>query len=127
MAPSHVTRGIRISVISQFLPNRSPEGSFAFAYEVTIANTGAERVQLISRHWVITDATGAVREVKGPGVVGEQPVIEPGHQFSYSSWSMLATPIGTMKGVYQMIVLDGAGDFDAQIPEFILNADQTIH
>lgn len=101
-------------------------GRFAFAYTITITNTGAAPAQLISRHWIITDANNLVQEVKGQGVVGAQPKLNPGESFEYTSGSMLATPVGTMRGSYQMIADDGTR-FDAPIPEFTLSAPRVLH
>jgi ApaG protein len=116
-----VTRGIRVSVRSQYLPERSSPkaGQYAFAYTVRIANEGETVTQLKSRHWVITDADGKVQEVRGEGVVGEKPVLKPGQAFEYTSWCMLATPHGSMRGTYQMIREDGEG-FDAMVAPFAL-------
>ena len=119
--PSAVTEGIRVSVQSAYLEDRSApeEGSFAFAYHVTIANEGHGRVQLMRRHWIITDGNGEVREVEGPGVVGEQPVLQTGEAHRYTSGAVLATPVGTMEGTYEMHEPDGR-TFKAVIPRFQL-------
>ena len=101
-------------------------GRYAFAYTITITNNGAVPAQLISRHWIITDANNLVQEVKGQGVVGAQPKLKPGESFEYTSGSMLATPVGTMRGSYQMIADDGTR-FDASIPEFTLSAPRVLH
>lgn len=101
-------------------------GRYAFAYTITITNTGTIAAQLISRHWIITDAHNLVQEVKGDGVVGAQPRLRPGEHFEYTSGSMLATPVGTMRGSYQMIAEDGTR-FDAPIPEFTLSAPRVLH
>ena len=101
-------------------------GRYAFAYTITITNTGAATAQLISRHWIITDANNLVQEVKGQGVVGAQPKLKPGESFEYTSGSMLATPVGTMRGSYQMVADDGTR-FDAAIPEFTLSAPRVLH
>lgn len=101
-------------------------GRYAFAYTITITNTGAMSAQLVSRHWIITDANNLVQEVKGQGVVGAQPKIKPGESFEYTSGSMLATPVGTMRGSYQMVADDGTR-FDASIPEFTLSAPRVLH
>ena len=116
-----ITRNIRIQVQSQYLPERSapPRSQWFFAYRIRIANEGVETIQLLTRHWVITDATGRVEEVSGEGVVGEQPVIEPGQVFEYSSGCPLTTPFGSMHGEYQMITRRGE-PFDATIPAFAL-------
>ena len=116
-----VTRGIRVTVRSQYLAERSSPkaGQYAFAYTVNIANEGGEAAQLRSRHWVITQADGKVQEVRGEGVVGQQPLLQPGEQFEYTSWCMLATPAGSMRGSYQMVTADGER-FDAEIAPFKL-------
>jgi ApaG protein len=101
-------------------------GRYAFAYTITITNTGEIPAQLISRHWIITDANNLVQEVKGEGVVGAQPKLKPGQSFEYTSGSMLATPVGTMRGSYQMVADDGTR-FDATIPEFTLSAPRVLH
>ncbi len=118
---SAVTRGIRVTVRSQYLPERSsPKAAqYAFAYTVRIANEGEATAQLRSRHWIITDADGKVQEVRGEGVVGEKPVLKPGQMFEYTSWCMLATPHGSMRGTYQMVADDGE-PFDALIAPFAL-------
>lgn len=116
-----VTRGIRISVESFYLPERSSPASqqYAFAYRVRIQNTGDETAQLRSRHWIITDGDGKVQEVRGDGVVGAQPILQPGQNFEYTSWCMLQTPHGSMRGSYQMITGEGE-EFDALIAPFPL-------
>jgi ApaG protein len=116
-----VTRGIRVTVRSQYLPERSsPKGNqYAFAYTVRIANEGEQTAQLKTRHWIITDADGKVQEVRGDGVVGEKPVLRPGQSFEYTSWCMLATPHGSMRGTYQMVRPDGE-QFDASVAPFAL-------
>ena len=115
------TQGVRVLVRSQYVPERSrPElGEFFFAYTILIENRSRDRVQLISRHWVITDAEGRQEEVRGPGVVGEQPVLDPGESFQYTSACPLRTPFGSMRGTYQMVRVDGSR-FDAQIASFRL-------
>jgi len=122
------TRGIRVKVQSQYIPERSsPESNqWFYAYTVQIRNEGAETVKLISRHWIITDANGQVQEVRGDGVIGEQPVLEPGESFQYTSACPLNTSFGTMHGSYQMVMQDG-GDFDAEIAPFSLTQPYTIH
>jgi len=99
---------------------------YAFAYTITITNTGNITAQLISRHWIITDANNLVQEVKGPGVVGAQPKLKPGESFEYTSGSVLATSVGTMRGAYQMVAEDGT-HFDAAIPEFTLSVPRVLH
>jgi len=116
------TRGIVVRVTPTYLPDQSdPEASqFTWAYTVEIENHGEEPVQLVSRHWVITDARNRVEEVRGPGVVGEQPSLEAGESFRYTSGCPLTTSSGAMRGAYQM--LNRAGEiFDAEIPEFSLH------
>lgn len=117
------TRGVTVRVAPSYLAEQSePEqGRYAWAYHVRIENHGAVPVQLISRHWIITDGRGQVQEVQGPGIVGEQPVIEPGAAFDYVSGCPLTTPSGMMRGSYQMIDADGV-QFDAQIPAFSLDS-----
>lgn len=115
------TRNIRVRVQAQYDPSRSnPQSNqWFFLYTVTIANEGHETVQLMSRHWVITDGIGKVEEVRGLGVVGEQPVLEPGQSFEYTSGCPLTTPFGTMHGTYQM-VNQAAEKFDIEIAPFTL-------
>ena len=119
---------MRIDVATEYLPDQSePEAArYVFAYTVTITNTGNVAAQLISRHWVITDADGKVQEVRGLGVVGHQPLLKPGEHFAYTSGSALATPVGTMKGGYQMVAEDGT-QFEAPVPEFVLSMPRTLH
>jgi ApaG protein len=123
-----VTAGICVHVEAECDPSRSrPHRSqWLFLYTVTISNQGSETVQLRSRHWVITDGNGHVEEVKGPGVVGEQPVLAPGEEFRYTSGCPLTTPIGTMHGTYQMVT-QGGESFDAEIAPFILSESDTVH
>jgi ApaG protein len=118
-----ITRDIQIVVMPQFLADRSEpdEGQYFWAYTIEITNLGRESVQLIARHWIITDGNGVVEEVQGPGVVGEQPVIPPGESYRYTSGCPLTTPSGIMVGSYQM--LDAAGSpFKAEIPAFSLDS-----
>jgi ApaG protein len=123
-----VTRNIRISVQAQYVAQRSqPEdGLWFFAYRVELENTGEETVQLLSRHWVITDGEARVEEVRGAGVVGQQPVLEPGEVFHYTSACPLPTPFGTMHGSYQMVTADGE-HFDAVIAPFSLSLPHSVH
>ncbi len=118
---STLTRGILVTVRSQYIPEKSsePGRQFAFAYTVNIANRGDETAQLVNRHWIITDADGDVQEVRGEGVVGAQPVLQPGEEFEYTSWCMIATPDGSMRGSYEMVTADG-DHFDAEIAPFKL-------
>lgn len=122
------TRGIRVSVVCEFAPERSRphEQHWFFLYTITIANEGADTVQLISRHWIITNGTGHVEEVKGPGVVGEQPVLGPNETFTYTSGCPLPTEFGTMEGTYQMVTKDGE-TFDVTIAPFTLSGPYTVH
>jgi ApaG protein len=115
------TRGVRVQVQSVFVPDRSApqDNHYFFAYRVRISNVGAETVHLMSREWVITDANGNVERVQGPGVVGEQPVLEPGESFEYTSFCPLPTAIGSMQGSYQMVAASGER-FDAEIAPFSL-------
>ena len=101
-------------------------GRYAFAYTITITNTGAVPARLLSRHWIITDANNLVQEVKGQGVVGAQPKLKPGESFEYTSGSVLTTPVGTMRGAYQMTAEDGT-QFEARIPEFTLAVPRVLH
>ena len=116
------TRGILVEVESTFVPERSEplRRLWFFAYRIRIANEGDEVVQLIGRHWVITDANGEVEEVTGPGVVGEQPILAPGEAFEYSSFCPLPTPFGTMSGSYQMVTREGDA-FEVEIAPFELS------
>lgn len=99
---------------------------YVFSYTITVENVGNVAAQLISRHWIITDAEGEVQEVRGLGVVGHQPLLEPGQRFEYTSGCVLATPVGTMKGSYQMTAEDGV-QFETPIPEFLLSMPRTLH
>lgn len=123
-----VTRGIRITIQSAYVPERSdPENDqWFFIYTVRISNEGSETAQLVSRHWIITDANGHVHEVKGPGVVGEQPVLKSGESFEYTSACPLETSFGTMHGTYRMVVNNGDG-FDATIAPFSLGEPHAIN
>jgi ApaG protein len=119
---------ITVKAAATFVPEQSDEedGRYVFSYTITITNTGDVPAQLISRHWVITDAQNQVQEVRGLGVVGEQPYLRPGESFQYSSGSSIATPVGTMRGSYQMVAEDGT-KFDAPIPEFVLSVPRVLH
>lgn len=119
---------IKINVATHYLPDQSEPAAarFVFAYTVTITNSGNVTAQLISRHWIISDADGKVQEVRGLGVVGQQPLLKPGEHFEYTSGSALATPVGTMKGSYHMVAEDGT-QFEATIPEFVLSMPRTLH
>lgn len=123
-----VTRGIRVRVVAQYSPERSQPSSnqWFFLYTVTIANEGVETVQLLSRHWIVTDGSGRVDEVRGPGVIGKQPLLAPGESFEYTSGCPLTTPFGVMEGTYQMTTSDGER-FDAKIAPFTLSEPYTVH
>lgn len=117
-----------IEVQTQYLPAQSDESAerYVFAYTITIRNIGEVAAQLISRHWLITDGNHDVQEVRGLGVIGEQPSLEPGQSFQYTSGASLATPVGTMRGSYQMVAADGTR-FEAPIPEFTLSIPRVLH
>ncbi len=119
---------VNVAVKVNYLAEQSDEaeGRFVFAYTVTLTNAGDTSVQLISRRWVITDADYRVQEVRGKGVVGEQPVLKPGQSFEYSSGTVLPTQVGTMHGSYQMLADDGT-EFDAAIPQFVLSIPRVLH
>lgn len=119
---------IDVSVNTAYIPEQSDPVAdrYIFAYTITIANHGTEAAQLISRHWIITDAEGVTQEVKGLGVVGEQPLLRPGETFEYTSGTALATPVGTMRGSYQMVAEDG-NKFEAEIPAFTLSMPRVLH
>ena len=119
---------IQIDVRTVYIPGQSApdEGRYVFAYTVTITNSGSVPARLVTRHWIITDGNEQTREVHGEGVVGEQPYLLPGSSFQYTSGTILETPVGTMKGSYQMIADDGT-QFDAQIPSFTLSIPRTLH
>ena len=119
---------IDVSVTTRYLPEQSqPEQNrFAFSYTVTISNSGGLAAKLTSRHWIITDGELRVEEVRGLGVVGEQPLIRPGETYEYSSGCQLETPVGTMRGNYQMVAEDGTS-FEAEIPEFTLSIPRVLH
>jgi ApaG protein len=117
------TRGVTVRVSVSYLPEQSEpaRGRWFWAYHIRLENDGAQAVQLLTRHWIITDGRGARHSVEGEGVVGEQPLIEPGASFDYVSGCPLATPTGAMQGSYRMIAADGE-TFDADIPRFPLHA-----
>jgi ApaG protein len=119
---------IHVSALTQYLPEESDEaaGRYAFAYTITIRNAGTVAAQLISRHWIITDAQGVVQEVRGLGVIGAQPLLQPGESFEYTSGAAIATAVGTMRGTYQMVAEDGTR-FEAPIPEFTLSVPRVLH
>src|SRR5262245_43104631 len=119
---------ITVSAKTQYLPDQSDEASnrYVFAYTITIRNDGAVAAQLISRHWIITDAQGLVQEVRGLGVEGVQPLLQPGESYEYTSGTSIGTQVGTMKGSYQMLAADGTR-FEAPIPEFTLSVPRVLH
>ena len=119
---------ITVSARTTFIPEQSDDSAnrYVFSYTITIANTGQAAAQLISRHWHITDANDKVQEVRGLGVVGEQPFLKPGESFEYTSGTAIATPVGAMKGSYQMVAEDGT-QFEAEVPEFILAVPRVLH
>ena len=123
-----VTRGLRVQVTARFVPERSKieERLWFFAYTIRVTNEGAEPVQLVSRHWIITDSNGKVEEVRGPGVVGQQPLLDPGESFEYTSACPLRTSFGTMQGTYQMVTAAGER-FDARIAPFALGEPYSIN
>ena len=123
-----VTRGIRVLVRAEYAPERSQpsRNQWFFLYTVKISNESADQVQLVTRHWIVTDGSGQIDEVRGPGVVGKQPSLAPGESFEYTSGCPLATPFGIMEGTYQMVT--GNGDtFDAKIAPFTLSEPYTVH
>jgi ApaG protein len=126
--PTEQVYHIQVDVETHYLDDQSaPEQDrYVFAYTITMRNTGTVPARLLSRHWIITDANGKEQEVRGEGVVGEQPHLKPGEGFQYTSGTMLETPVGSMRGSYQMIADDGK-DFDAEIPPFTLSLPHTLH
>ena len=123
-----ITRNIAVTVSPRFLPERSStaEGRYFWAYTIEIKNRGNATVQLKTRHWRITDAVGQTQEVGGAGVVGEEPVLEPGASFEYTSGCPLPTPVGSMRGSYQCVAADGT-EFEVPIPEFVLSMPNRLH
>ncbi|WP_101925186.1 MULTISPECIES: Co2+/Mg2+ efflux protein ApaG [Luteimonas] len=119
---------LEIQIATRFLDDESKpdDDRYVFAYTIQIRNVGRRPAQLVSRHWIITDAHGRVEEVRGDGVVGEQPRLEPGEAFTYTSGAVLKTAVGTMEGSYDMLGDDGA-HFDAPIPPFTLSIPRTLH
>jgi len=127
MAPSEaVTRDIRVRVETEYAPSRSNphQNQWFFLYTIRLSNEGRETVQLVSRHWIITDAMGQIEEVRGLGVVGKQPVLRPGESFEYTSGCPLKTPFGSMRGTYQM-VSEKKERFEIEIPQFTLSEPYT--
>lgn len=123
-----VENNIQVDVETRYIEEQSnpDQNYYVFAYTITIQNTGQQSAQLLTRHWVITDSNSKVQEVRGDGVVGEQPKLKPGEQFVYTSGTMLETSVGTMRGSYQMVADDGA-EFDATIEEFVLSTPRVLH
>jgi ApaG protein len=119
---------VTVAVKSAYLAEQSDpaRSHYVFAYTITITNSGAVAAQLVSRHWIITDAEHQVQEVKGAGVVGQQPLLQPGESFEYTSGTSLQTAMGTMRGTYQMVAADGHA-FDADIPLFTLSVPRVLH
>lgn len=126
--PERDKYSITVTPQAAYLPEQSDElaGRYVFSYTITITNTGEIAAQLISRHWIITDANRSSQEVRGLGVVGEQPLLRPGDSFVYTSGTAISTPVGTMRGTYQMVAEDGH-HFDAEIPEFVLSMPRILH
>jgi ApaG protein len=123
-----LTNNVRVEVESQYAPEHSQpfQSQWFFYYTVRITNEGVKTVQLLSRHWIITDATGQIEEVRGPGVVGEQPVLTTGESFQYTSGCPLKTSTGVMRGTYQMVTEEG-DRFDVEIAPFALHEPYTVH
>jgi len=126
--PSDARYSVSVSAAAQYLADQSDEtaGRYVFTYTVTLLNAGSVPAQLISRHWIITDAQGLVQEVRGLGVVGAQPLLQPGESYQYTSGASIATAVGTMRGSYQMLAQDGTR-FEAPIPEFTLSVPRVLH
>jgi ApaG protein len=123
-----LTRGVRVRVESEYAPDRSQpcKNQWFFLYTVTISNESGDTIQLLTRHWIITDGTGNVQEVRGPGVVGKQPTLKPGDSFEYTSGCELTTAFGVMEGSYQMMS-DAGERFDVRIAPFTLSEPYTVH
>ena len=119
---------IQVEVETTYIQDQSApdDNRYVFAYTITITNQGSIAAQLLNRHWIITDANNKVQEVRGEGVIGEQPYLQPGDSFRYTSAAMIETPVGCMQGEYQMIADDGF-EFDAEIPAFNLSTPNTLH
>lgn len=120
--------GVVIQTQVNYLPEQSDESGnrFVFSYTITITNLGHSSAKLISRHWIITDANNHVQEVRGQGVVGEQPLLKPSQSFEYTSGTVLTTQVGTMRGSYQMQGEDGS-EFEVEIPQFVLSVPRVLH
>ena len=124
----HKKYDITVSARTTPIPGQSDEANnrYVFAYTITIVNSGSVAARLVSRHWIITDAENRIQEVRGLGVVGEQPLLKPQQRYEYTSATAIPTPVGTMRGSYQMVAEDGVA-FDAPIPEFTLSAPRVLH
>jgi ApaG protein len=124
-----VTNNVRVEVESHYAPEHSQpfQNQWFFYYTIRITNESDEAVQLLSRHWIITDANGHIEEVRGPGVVGEQPVLAPGESFQYTSGCPLPTSAGVMRGTYQMSLTESGDRFDVEIAPFALHEPYTVH
>ena len=124
----HKKYDITVSARTTHIPGQSDEANhrYVFAYTITIVNSGSVAARLVSRHWIITDAENRTQEVRGLGVVGEQPLLKPQQSYEYTSATAIPTPVGTMRGSYQMVAEDGV-TFDAPIPEFTLSAPRVLH
>ncbi|HEX4480913.1 MAG TPA: Co2+/Mg2+ efflux protein ApaG [Rudaea sp.] len=125
---TELSYAIDVAVQTHYLEDQSApdDHRFVFAYTIRIANAGRVAARLISRHWIITDANGKIEEVRGDGVIGEQPLLHPGQHFDYTSGAVLETSVGTMRGSYQMVADDGHR-FDAPIAQFTLSIPRTVH
>lgn len=125
---NNVPHGIIIQTQVNYLPDQSDESAnrFVFSYTISITNLGSFSARLISRHWVITDAYNHVQEVRGQGVVGEQPLLKPSQSFEYTSGTVLTTQVGTMRGSYRMEADDGS-TFEVEIPQFVLSVPRVLH
>lgn len=119
---------INIAIVSRYLPDQSDtsQKKYAFTYSVTITNVGKLGAQLIARHWIIVDSENKMHEVKGLGVVGKQPFLNPGESFEYSSWTVIATPAGSMRGIY-ICMTEDCVSFEVPIPEFVLAMPKSLH
>ena len=124
MSRPELTCSVKVSYLDE--QSQPAAGVFAFAYTVTIVNSGDITAQLVARHWTVTDATGHVEEVRGLAVVGHQPLLKPGERFEYTSWTRIATPQGTMRGTY-LCMTEDAHPFDAPVPEFMLARPEQLH
>jgi ApaG protein len=128
MAGSGKAYDIEVTANATYVPEQSDpaQGRYVFAYRIRVSNVGTVAARLVSRHWIITDGEHRVQEVRGEGVVGQQPLLAPGESFEYTSGTHLATPVGTMRGTYRMVAADGRA-FDATIPSFTLSVPRVLH